>query len=90
MDIFRDLYQQLIIDHNQNPRNFYEITDASHHADGQNPLCGDELSIFINEFPISLIFIVLNEPIFMLLTLSVIRFSLYFGKITGIAGSPNK
>jgi len=49
MDIFRDLYQQLIIDHNQNPRNFHEITVASHHADGQNPLCGDELSVFINE-----------------------------------------
>ena len=49
MDIFRDLYQQLIIDHNQNPQNFYEITDASYHADGQNPLCGDELSVFINE-----------------------------------------
>jgi len=49
MDIFRDLYQQLIIDHNQNPRNFHEIADASHHADGQNPLCGDELSVFINE-----------------------------------------
>jgi len=49
MDIFRDLYQQLIIDHNQNPRNFHEIRDASHHADGQNPLCGDELSVFINE-----------------------------------------
>ena len=48
-DIFRDLYQQLIIDHNQNPRNFHEITDASHHADGQNPLCGDELSVFIKE-----------------------------------------
>ena len=49
MDIFRDLYQQLIIDHNQNPRNFHKITDASHHADGQNPLCGDELSVFIKE-----------------------------------------
>ena len=49
MDIFRDLYQQLIIDHNQSPRNFHEITDASHHADGQNPLCGDELSVFIKE-----------------------------------------
>ena len=49
MDIFRDLYQQLIIDHNQNPRNFHEITDANYHADGQNPLCGDELSVFINE-----------------------------------------
>ena len=49
MDIFRDLYQQLVIDHNQSPRNFHEITNASHHADGQNPLCGDELSVFIKE-----------------------------------------
>ena len=49
MDVFRDLYQQLIIDHNQSPRNFHEIMDASHHADGQNPLCGDELSVFIKE-----------------------------------------
>ncbi len=49
MGIFRDLYQQLIIDHNQNPRNFHEITDAKFQADGQNPLCGDELSVYINE-----------------------------------------
>lgn len=49
MEIFRDLYQQLIIDHNQNPRNFHKITEASHHAEGQNPLCGDELTIYINE-----------------------------------------
>ena len=38
MDVFRDLYQQLIIDHNHKPRNFHEITDAIYHADGQNPL----------------------------------------------------
>ena len=49
MDIFRDLYQQLIIDHNENPRNFHEIKDAKFQADGQNPLCGDELSVYINE-----------------------------------------
>ncbi len=49
MDVFRDLYQQLIIDHNQNPRNFHELENASHHADGQNPLCGDALSVFVRE-----------------------------------------
>ena len=47
MDFFRDLYQQLIIDHNQNPRNFHDIPDATHHADGFNPLCGDEIKVFV-------------------------------------------
>ena len=45
MDIFRDLYQQLIIDHNQNPRNFFKLKNANHFANGLNPLCGDEISI---------------------------------------------
>ena len=49
MDVFRDLYQQLIIDHNQNPRNFRELDNPSHHADGQNPLCGDSLSVYVKE-----------------------------------------
>jgi len=49
VDLFRDLYQQLIIDHNQNPRNFRVIEKPSHSAEGQNPLCGDQLSIFIVE-----------------------------------------
>ena len=49
MDLFRDLYQQLIIDHNQNPRNFRTIESPSHSAEGKNPLCGDQLSIFIFE-----------------------------------------
>jgi len=49
VDLFRDLYQQLIIDHNQNPQNYHEIKDANYHADGQNPLCGDELTIYIVE-----------------------------------------
>ena len=47
MDIFRDLYQQLILDHNQNPRNFREIEHASHSANGHNPLCGDQLEVFL-------------------------------------------
>ena len=45
MDVFRDLYQQLIIDHNQNPRNYHELENASHSADGHNPLCGDVITV---------------------------------------------
>ncbi len=47
MDIFKDLYQQLIIDHNQNPQNYYAMTNATHVADGHNPLCGDQIKIFL-------------------------------------------
>ena len=47
MDILKDLYQQLIIDHNQNPRNFNKIKDPSHFARGHNPLCGDGLDVYL-------------------------------------------
>ena len=49
MDIYKDLYQQLIIDHNQNPRNFSKLENASHSAEGHNPLCGDEITISLIE-----------------------------------------
>tara|TARA_B100000315_G_scaffold219188_1_gene220964 strand:+ start:334 stop:774 length:441 start_codon:yes stop_codon:yes gene_type:complete len=49
MDIFKDLYQQLIIDHNQNPQNFRRLENASHSAEGHNPLCGDEITISLIE-----------------------------------------
>ena len=42
-----DLYQELILDHNARPRNFGELDDASHHAAGHNPLCGDTLDVFL-------------------------------------------
>ena len=42
---FTDLYQQVILDHNRSPRNFGELADATHHADGHNPLCGDRLTL---------------------------------------------
>ena len=45
MDIYKDLYQQLIIDHNKNPRNFSKLENASHSADGHNPLCGDVITV---------------------------------------------
>lgn len=47
MDDLRELYQQLILDHNQNPQNFREMVDATATAEGHNPLCGDEITIFL-------------------------------------------
>ncbi|NQZ53110.1 MAG: SUF system NifU family Fe-S cluster assembly protein [Piscirickettsiaceae bacterium] len=43
----RDLYQQVIMDHNKKPRNFREMDDANHLAHGNNPLCGDTLVVFV-------------------------------------------
>ena len=47
MNELQELYQQVIIDHNHNPRNFREIEHASHSAKGHNPLCGDKIDIFL-------------------------------------------
>ena len=44
----RDLYQEVILDHNKNPRNFGELADANHKADGFNPLCGDRITVFLH------------------------------------------
>jgi nitrogen fixation NifU-like protein len=43
----RELYQEVIFDHNRHPRNFGKIADADRHADGHNPLCGDKLSLYL-------------------------------------------
>lgn len=43
----RELYQEVIFDHNRNPRNFYPMDDADRVADGHNPLCGDLLTVFV-------------------------------------------
>lgn len=43
----RDLYQEVIIDHNRNPRNHREISDANCKARGFNPLCGDKLTVYL-------------------------------------------
>ena len=45
-DGLRDLYQEVIFDHNRKPRNFHAMDDASHRADGHNPLCGDQLTVY--------------------------------------------
>lgn len=47
MSDLSELYQQVILDHNKKPRNFHELETANHKADGQNPLCGDQLTVFL-------------------------------------------
>jgi nitrogen fixation NifU-like protein len=39
----KQLYQEIILDHNKKPRNFGKLADASHRAEGLNPLCGDHI-----------------------------------------------
>ncbi|MFC1785482.1 Fe-S cluster assembly sulfur transfer protein SufU [Candidatus Neomarinimicrobiota bacterium] len=48
MNDLQELYQQVIIDHNHNPRNFHAIEHPSHSAKGHNPLCGDKIDIYLN------------------------------------------
>ena len=43
----RELYQQMILSHNKNPKNFRVIEDPSHYAEGHNPLCGDNLDVYL-------------------------------------------
>jgi nitrogen fixation NifU-like protein len=47
MSELRDLYQEVILDHNKNPRNFGSLTGADKVADGHNPLCGDRLTVYL-------------------------------------------
>jgi nitrogen fixation NifU-like protein len=47
MSDLRDLYQEVILDHNKQPRNFRAIDSASHQANGHNPLCGDQVTIYL-------------------------------------------
>ena len=41
----RELYQQVILEHNKKPRNFGMLEACTHHAEGHNPLCGDQLEL---------------------------------------------
>jgi len=47
MSDLNDLYQEVILDHNRRPRNFRPLADASHSAEGYNPLCGDRLTLYL-------------------------------------------
>lgn len=47
MSELSELYQQVILDHNKKPRNFHKLENANRHADGYNPLCGDQLVVYL-------------------------------------------
>ena len=47
MSELRELYQTTILDHNRKPRNFRKPDEANHEAEGYNPLCGDQVSVFL-------------------------------------------
>lgn len=47
MSSLRELYQQVILDHNKSPRNFRKMTDATRVIEGHNPLCGDHYTVYL-------------------------------------------
>jgi len=47
MSDLKNLYQEIILDHNRNPRNCYAMEQASCSADGHNPLCGDTVKVYL-------------------------------------------
>lgn len=51
MSDVRELYQEIVLEHNAKPRNFGELPCATHHARGHNPLCGDQykIALHVNE-----------------------------------------
>ncbi len=46
-DELNDLYQEVILDHCKHPRNFHELSAPTCSAQGHNPLCGDQLKLFL-------------------------------------------
>ena len=48
MNDLQDLYAEVVMDHNRRPRNFKKIEEADREADGFNPLCGDQISLYLN------------------------------------------
>lgn len=47
MSELSELYQQVILDHNKKPRNFRKLETANRTAEGYNPLCGDQLNVYV-------------------------------------------
>ena len=43
----RELYQEVILDHSRHPRHYGPMADASHKAEGYNPLCGDKVTVYL-------------------------------------------
>jgi nitrogen fixation NifU-like protein len=48
MSDLRDLYQEVILDHNRRPRNFGPLATANRRAEGHNPLCGDRVTVYLD------------------------------------------
>jgi nitrogen fixation NifU-like protein len=48
MSDLRDLYQEVILDHNRRPRNFGPLPEANRRAEGNNPLCGDRITVYLD------------------------------------------
>ena len=55
LDSIRDLYQEVVFDHNRNPRNFRVMPDANRTIEGFNPLCGDRITLYVRIGPEGLI-----------------------------------
>lgn len=47
MNYQKELYQEVILDHHQHPRNFGQLSHPSHTAEGDNPLCGDHITLYL-------------------------------------------
>jgi nitrogen fixation NifU-like protein len=47
MSDLKELYQEVILDHNRNPRNFKKLEDADCSVEGYNPLCGDHYTVYL-------------------------------------------
>ncbi|GAB6068086.1 SUF system NifU family Fe-S cluster assembly protein [Methylothermus subterraneus] len=47
LENLRELYQEVVFDHNRNPRNFRAIEDADRKIEGSNPLCGDRITLYL-------------------------------------------
>lgn len=47
----KNLYQEVILDHNRRPRNFVELKDATQYSHGKNPLCGDDYHLYLKVNP---------------------------------------
>ena len=47
MSELSELYQAVILDHNKKPRNFHKLENANRSAEGFNPLCGDQLNVYL-------------------------------------------
>jgi nitrogen fixation NifU-like protein len=44
----RDLYDEVILEHSKTPRNFGPLENPTYYADGRNPICGDEISVYLD------------------------------------------